>query len=74
MDFEMSLQDALNRGTETLREKVGVFNTDITKKTIEYIKCCAEQASIFSAELREFALEEQVKFAALLESEEGAER
>jgi len=42
MDFEMTLQEALNRGTETLREKVSVFNTDITKKTIEYIKCCSE--------------------------------
>jgi len=42
MDFEMTLQEALNRGTETLREKVSVFNTDITKKTIEYIKGCAE--------------------------------
>jgi uncharacterized protein YlxW (UPF0749 family) len=26
MEFEMTLQDALNRSTETLKEKVGVYN------------------------------------------------
>jgi hypothetical protein len=48
----------LNRATETLKEKVAVYNGEITKKTIDYIKNCAEQAAIFSSELREFALEE----------------
>lgn len=26
MEFEMTLQDALNRATETLKEKVGIYN------------------------------------------------
>ena len=71
MTYEMSLQEALQIAVDKFKEKVQTNINEMKTKTQNFINFCAEQASTFDASLREYALEEQVKFIEQMEEQEN---
>ena len=70
MEIEMLLQDALQDATLKFRDKIKDFNSEINKKTQDFIANVQEQCAIFHESIKTQAIQEQIQFTALFEAED----
>jgi hypothetical protein len=56
MEIEMLLQDALGEATLKFRDKIKDLNSEIQKKTVDFIASCVENCIMFHETLKQQAI------------------